>query len=196
MSDNHALKVAAAKVLADIVTEGYEQIRKGAEPAFATLRIKHKTQTLAAELPDGTALGTISILAGPAKRRYNMSAIAAIVANDNPEEFIEQIRPEAVTDPDLLSFVRDHMPHLLTMKIRDEHLKQVFKRVDANGYLKDAAGTRIKVAEVERGEPTGEFRYRAAPGAREAVWAAWKAGMLQPVIGDLVRPAIEAGGDQ
>ncbi|ETK36176.1 hypothetical protein [Microbispora sp. ATCC PTA-5024] len=196
MSATHALKVAAAKVLADIVTEGYEQLRKEAEPEFAALRTQYNARTLDAALPDGTVLGTISILGGPASRKFNMSAIAAIVANDDPDEFVEQIRPEAVADPDLLAFVRDHMPHLLVKKIRDEHLKRVFKRVDENGYLKDAAGTLIKVAEVTRGEPTGEFRYKATPAAREAVWAAWEAGILQPFLGDLVRPAVEAGEGQ
>lgn len=189
----HGLKVAAAKVLADIVTEGYEQLRAEAEPVFAQKRIEDDTKAMEPTLPDGTPLGTISILAGPAKRSWRMSAIAAIVANDDPDEFVQQLKPEALTDENLLAFVRDQMPHLLETRIRDAHLKAVFKRVDSHGYLKDAAGTRIKVAEVTRGEPTGEFRYRACPGAREAVWAAWQSGELQSLIGDLLRPAIEGG---
>lgn len=192
----HALKVAAAKVLADIVTDGYENLRKEAEPVFAQLRKDTGSKTLDVEMPNGTVLGPISILAGPAKRKFRMSTIAAIVANDDPDEMVEELLPEAVSDPDLIEFVRDHMPHLLRRKIRDAHLKKLFNRVDDNGYLKDAAGTRIKVADITREEPTGEFRYKADEGARAVVWAAWDAGELQPLIGDLLRPAIEAGGDQ
>ncbi|MCT9932404.1 hypothetical protein N5079_19575 [Planotetraspora sp. A-T 1434] len=192
----HALKVAASRVLADIAAEAHENLRKEAEPVFADLRISEGAKSLNVALPDGTELGDVAILAGPAQRKFNMSAIAAIVANDNPDAFEEQLKPEALTDPALLTFVRDHMPHLLHMRINDDHLKKLFKRVDVNGYLKDAAGTRIKVAEITRGEPTGKFAYTSAPGAREAVWAAWASGELQPVIGELFRPAIEAGEDR
>ncbi|MCC5574560.1 hypothetical protein IMZ11_02755 [Microtetraspora sp. AC03309] len=189
----HALKVAAAKVLAGIVTEGYEQIRKDAEPVFAELRIETDAKSLSPSLPDGTELGTISIKAGPSKMKFRMSTLAAIVANDDPEMFEERLTSEAVTDPELLQFVRDHMPHLMERRINDKHLRVLFKATDANGHLKDAAGTPIQVADVTRGEPTGEFSYRASVGAREAVWAAWQAGELQPLIGDLLRPALETG---
>ncbi|GGK62146.1 hypothetical protein Sme01_04120 [Sphaerisporangium melleum] len=188
-----ALKVAAARALSDIVAEGYERIRKEAEPVFAELRKDSGTKSLDVEMPDGTVLGPLSILAGPATRKYRMSTLAAIVANDDPDELVEELRPEALTDPDLIEFVRDHMPHLLYRKIRDAHLKSLFKKTDSNGYLKDAAGTRIQVADVTRQEPTGEFRYKPDEGARAVVWKAWEAGELQPLIGDLLKPAIEAG---
>lgn len=190
-----ALQVAAAKVLADIVTEGYEALRKEAEPQFAALRKETSAKTLNAEMPDGTELGAISIWAGPPNTTINYATLTAIVINDDPDEFVEQLRPEALEDGNLLAFVRDHMPHLLEKKIRDEHLKKVIKRIDANGFLKDAAGTRIKVAEVKRGEVTGKFTYTAGPGAREIVWQAWQDGVLQPLIGDLLRPALEAGAE-
>jgi hypothetical protein len=189
----HGLKVAAAKVLSDIVAEGYEQIRKDAEPVFAELRIESGSKAVNAELPDGTELGSIAIYAGPPSTQVNMKAVAAIVANDAPEEFVEALSAEALTDENLLAFVRDQMPHLIKLKIRDDYLKKTLKRIDANGYLKDATGTRIKVAEVTRGEPTGRFAFTAGPGARELVWEAWQAGTLQPIIGDLLKPAIEAG---
>lgn len=189
----HALRVAAAKVLSDIVTEGYEQIRRDAEPEFAALRRDAGAKALNAELPDGTELGSLSIYAGPPNTRVNMATVAAIVANDDPDEFVEQLTDAALADEALLEFVRDHMPHLLERKIRPDYLKKLLKRIDANGYLKDAAGTRIKVAEVTRGEPTGKFAFTAGPGARELVWAAWQDGTLQPLIGDLLKPAIEAG---
>lgn len=190
----HALKVAAAKVLSEIVAEGYENLRKEAEPAFAAHRLEHDTTTMSVGMPDGTVLGTLSIWAGPPTTKVNFAAVAAIVIKDDPDEFVEQLRPEALEDESLLEFVRDHMPHLLERKIRDEHLKKVLKKIDANGYLKDAAGARIKVADIKRGEPTGKFSYTALPGAREIVWRAWQEGILQPLIGDLLRPAIEAGG--
>jgi hypothetical protein len=189
----HALRVAAASVLADIVSSGYEGLRKQAEPAFAKLRKSTGAKTLNAELPDGTELGAISIWAGPPKTTINFAALVAIVINDDPDQYVEELRPEAATDPLLLEFVRDHMPHLLVKKIDDDFLKSLIKKIDANGYLKDAAGTRIKVADVQRGEPTGRFSYKAGPGARELVWEAWQNGTLQPLIGDLLRPEIEAG---
>ncbi|MFI7114024.1 hypothetical protein ACIBK9_47440 [Nonomuraea sp. NPDC050227] len=189
----HALKTGAAKVLVDIVTEGYEQLRKDAEPVFADLRKDTDSKGLAVKLLDGTEIGAIAIYDGPPKTQVNMAAVAAIVANDDPDAFVEELTPEALEDETLREFLRDHMPHLLRMRIREDHLKKLLKRIDANGYLKDKAGTRIKVAEVTRGEPTGKFAFSAGPGARELVWQAWQDGTLQPVLGDLLRPAIEAG---
>lgn len=192
----HAVKVAAAKVLSDIVAEGYEQLRKDAEPVFAELRIDTAAKSLNAELPDGTELGSIAIYAGPPHTQVNMKTVAGIIANDAPEEFVEALTDEALTDENLLAFVRDQMPHLIKLKIRDDYLKKTLKRIDANGYLKDAAGTRIKVAEVTRGEPTGRFAFTAGPGARELVWQAWQDGTLQPLIGDLLNPAAIEAGEQ
>lgn len=189
----HALKVAAAKVLADIVNDGYEQLRKDAEPVFADLRKDTDAKSLAVKLPDGAELGSVTIYDGPPHTQVNMKTIAAIVANDDPEEFVEELAPEALEDEHLLAFVRDQMPHLLVKKIRDGHLKKLLKRIDANGYLKDRAGTRIKVAEVTRGEPTGKFAVTVGPGARELVWQAWQDGSLQPLIGGLLKPELEAG---
>ncbi|MGI5274675.1 hypothetical protein ACQEUU_36960 [Nonomuraea sp. CA-218870] len=189
----HALKVAAAKVLSEIVNDGYEQLRKDAEPEFAELRIETDCKSLAVKLPDGTELGTIAIFDGPPHTQVNMKTIAAIVANDDPDMFVEELVPEALEDENLLAFVRDQMPHLLKKKIRDDYLKKLYKRIDANGYLKDRAGTRIKVAEVTRGEPTGKFAFTAGPGARELVWEAWQRDELKPLLGDLLKPAIEAG---
>jgi hypothetical protein len=185
--------VGAASVLVAIVTEGYERLRKDAEPVFADLRKDTDSKNLAVKLLDGTEIGSIAIYDGPPSTQVNMKAVAAIVANDDPDEFVEEFTPEALTDENLLAFVRDQMPHLLRLRIRDAHLKKVLKRIDANGYLKDAAGTRIKVAEVTRGEPTGKFAFTAGPGAHELVWQAWQNDTLQPVLGDLLRPAIEAG---
>jgi hypothetical protein len=189
----HAVKVAAAKVLSEIVADGYKQLRKEAEPVFAQLRTELDVKSLSVSLPDGTELGSIAIYAGPPKTQVNMKAVAAIVANDAPEEFVEELSDDALSNENLLAFVRDQMPHLLVRRIRPDYLKQLLKRIDSNGYLKDAAGTRIKVADVSRGEPTGEFAFTAGPGVRELVWQAWQDDTLQPIVGDLLRPAIEAG---
>lgn len=192
----HALKVAAAKVLSGIVSEGYEQIRKDAEPVFAQLRIDTDAKSLSPSLPDGTELGTISIKAGPATRKWRMSAIAAIVANDDPDMLEERLTDDAAKDPDLLDFVRNHMPHLIERRINDKHLKGLFKKVDANGYLKDAAGTPIKVVDISRDKPTGDFSYLASKSARQAVWTAWESGELRPLIGDMLRLALGTGDDE
>ncbi|MFB4265388.1 hypothetical protein [Nonomuraea sp. GTA35] len=188
----HALKVGAAKVLVDIVTEGYEQLRKDAEKEFAELR-KDEIKALSVKLPDGSEVGGIAIYDGPPNTQVNMKTVAAIVANDAPEEFVEMFTDEALKDENLLAFVRDQLPHLLVTRINPDYLKKLLKRIDSNGYLKDAAGTRIKVAEVTRGEPTGKFAFTAGPGAKELVWQAWQDGSLEPVLGDLIRPALEAG---
>lgn len=189
----HALKVGAASVLVAIVTEGYERLRKDAEPVLADLRKDTDSKNLAVKLLDGTEIGSIAIYDGPPSTQVNMKTIAAIVANDDPDEFVEELSDDALKDENLLAFVRDQLPHLLVKRIRPDYLKKLLKRIDANGYLKDAAGTRIKVAEVTRGEPTGKFAFTAGPGAKELVWQAWRNGTLEPVLGDLMRPAIEAG---
>ncbi|GII87114.1 hypothetical protein Ssi03_51040 [Sphaerisporangium siamense] len=188
----HGLRVAAGKVLADIVTAGYEGVRADAEKVFGAARRELGAKTLDVALPDGTSLGTISILAGPAERTVNMSAVAAIVAQQSGA--VEALRPEAVTDPALLAFVRDHMPHLIETKVRQEDLKAALKRIDAEGCLNGTDGKKVKVAEVQRGEPTGEFRYRPSPEAEAAIRRAWQAGELQELLADLIRPAVEAGG--
>lgn len=190
----HALKVAASKVLVNIITEGYEGVRADAEKVFGAARRDLGAKSLDVALPDGTSLGTISILSGPAERKVNMSAVAGIVAQTSGT--VESLRPEAMTDPLLLDFVRDHMPHLIETTVRQDDLKAALKKIDADGCLKDADGKKVKVAEITRGEPTGEFRYKASPEAEAAVRRAWQSGELQEMLLALVRPAIETGGDQ
>lgn len=192
----HALKVAAAKVLSDIVTAGYEEVRADAEQVFGAARRDHSAKTLDVALPDGTSLGTISILSGPTTRKVNASAVGAVVALS--EDLVDELTPEAMSDPTLIEFVRDHMPHLLVSKLPDAAMKAAFKRIDKDGYLKRPDGTKVKVAEYTQGEVTGEFRYRASADAEAAIRKAWHAGELQDLFAEMVRPAIEAaaGGDQ
>lgn len=188
---SHALKVAAAKVLSDIVAAGYEGVRADAEQVFGAARRGTGAKTLDVALPDGTSLGTISILAGPAERKVNGSAVAAVVALS--EDLVDELRPEALTDPALIEFVRDHMPHLLVTKLPDAAVKAAMKRIDKDGYLAEPGGGKVKVAEISQGEVTGRFAYRASKEAEAAIRQAWHAGELRDLFADLIRPALEGG---
>ncbi|MER7213541.1 hypothetical protein ABT340_41310 [Streptosporangium sp. NPDC000239] len=186
-----ALKVAAAKVLTDIVTAGYEGVRADAEQAFGAARRDTGAKTLDVALPDGTSLGTISILAGPVERKVNASAVAAVVAQS--ENLVEELHPEALADPMLIEFVRDHMPHLLVSKLPDHALKAAYKAIDKDGCLTSPDGEKVKVAEITQGEVTGKFAYRPSKDAEAAIRKAWEQGDLQNLFTDLIRPALEAG---
>jgi len=186
----HALRVAAASVLADIVTEGYEGVRADAEKAFGAARRETGAKTLDVQL-DGTSLGTVSILAGKATKKTDTATVAAIAAAEHGT--VTRLRKEALEDENLLAFVADQMPHLLETTVRDEDLKATYKAIDKNGYLKRPDGSKVKVVEATHGEPTGEFRFRASAEARAAVLAAWQRGELSELFSELVRPAIEAG---
>jgi hypothetical protein len=187
---DHAIKVAAAKVLTEIVTEGYERVRADAEQVFGAARRELSVKTLDPEL-DGVSLGTVSILVGPTTRTVDHGTVAAVAAATHGT--VEVFRPGALEDENLLEFVRDQLPHLLETKVRDEDLKATYKAIDKSGHLQRPDGTKVKVVEEERGEPTGEFRFRASKDARPAVLAAWHRGELQELFVEMVRPAIEAG---
>ncbi|MFN2636822.1 MAG: hypothetical protein ABR585_07345 [Gemmatimonadaceae bacterium] len=190
------LKVAAAKVLVDILAAGYEGVRADAQLVFGAARRDHSAKTLDVVLPDGTSMGAIDILAAPRERKVNKSAVAAVVALS--ENLVEQLTPAALTDPELIEFLRDHMPHLLVKKLPEDALTAAYKRIDKDGYLKRPDGTKVKVAEFTYGEVSGEFRYRASAEAEAAIRRAWDAGELRDLFAELVRPAIESapGGEQ
>lgn len=185
------LKVAAAKVLVEMVTKGYEGVRADAEKVLGATRRETGAKALDVALPDGTSLGTISILAGPTERKISVSAVAAVVAQS--EDLIEKLTDAALTDPKLIAYLRAEMPHLLVKTLPDAALKAAYKRIDDDGYLAEPDGTKVKVAEIVRGEVTGKFAYRASKEAEAAIRKAWEAGELRDLVAELVRPAIEAG---
>lgn len=178
-----------------MLTKGYEGVRGDAEKVFGAARRDHSAKTLDVVLPDGTSLGAIDILAGPRTRKVNGSAVAAIVVLS--EDLVERLTPAAATDPKLIEFLRDHMPHLLEKKLPEAAITAAYKKIDKDGFLKRPDGTKVKVAEFEIGEVTGEFRYRPSAEAEAAIRKAWEAGDLRDLVAELVRPAIESapGGE-
>lgn len=187
---DHAIRVASAKVLTEIVAEGYEGVRADAEKVFGVARRVHSSKSLDPDL-DGVSLGTVSILAGAATKTVDHSTVAAVAAATHGT--VQVFRPGALDDENLLSFVRDQMPHLLETKVRAEDLSATYKAIDKDGWLKRPDGSKVKVAAVVRGEVTGEFRFRASKEAKAAVLAAWHRGELQELFVEMVRPALETG---
>lgn len=195
----HSLRIAALRVLSDEVKTAQMAARGEAEKVFAAARNDLGMKSVAVTLDDGTPLGSVAIKAGAKTVAVDEPALFELVADSAPDELVEVLKPGAETDPELLEWVKANRPALIHSKVRDSYRVKVVKDANADGQvLNTTTGELVKVVEVSYELPTGAFAYTPCAGAAEAIMRAWQRGELADVLGDALRPAVEAapGGDQ
>lgn len=192
----HSVRIAALRVLGDEVKTAQGISRGEAEKVFAAARNDLGMKAVDVTLNDGTPLGSVAIKAGAKTVTVKEPVLLALVAESKPGEIVEELKPGAEADPELLEWVKANRPGLLQRKVRDSYRAKVIKGVNANGeVVNTATGELVKVAEVSHELPTGAFAYTPCAGAAEAIMRAWQRGELVDVLGDVLRPAVEAAPD-
>lgn len=190
----HGQRVAALRVIGDEVKKAAATTRSQAETAFAAAHRETGMKSLDVSLDDGTSLGSIAIKVGKSTVKVYEPTLFKLVEATAPGEIVEELMPEAGSDPELLAWVRENRPDLVQRKVRDSYRAKVLKGADAKGRALDrTTGELVKVLESSTGPRTGEFAYTPCEGAAEAVMNAWRRGELADVLDEVLRPAIEAG---
>ena len=190
----HGQRIAALRFIGDEVKKAASATRSQAETAFAAAHAETGMKSLDVTLNDGTPLGSIAIKAGKATVTVYEPTLFKLVERSAPGEIAEELAPEAVSDPELLAWVRENRPDLVQRRIRDAYRAKVLKSADTKGRVLDrSTGELVKVLESSTGPRSGEFAYTPCEGAAEAIMRAWRGGELADVLDEVLRPAIEAG---
>lgn len=191
----HSVRIAALRVLGDEVKAAQSLARKEGETVFAAARKELGMKSVEVTLSDGTPLGSVAIKAGPKSVAVDEPALFDLVAATKPGEIVEELKPGAESDPELLEWVKANRPGLIQRKVRDSYKAKVLKGADADGQVVNTVtGELVTVVEVTHEAPTGAFAYTPCAGAAEAIMRAWRAGELADILGDAFRPALEGGG--
>jgi hypothetical protein len=162
-----ALRLIVLKVLA-------EELAKAKAPVTETLR---ETWTVgdrnAGKLPDGKVVGSVTF--------KNGATGASVTDRAAFEEWVSQVHPEEweTITPAPITRVRPAFEKRLT-----DVAKKEGEPVDP------ATGDTVPGITVRQGDPTPAVTL--AKGAAELVAEAWRSGELSALVGDLLRPAIEA----
>ena len=193
-------RVAVLDALSKRVNAALANARKEAEPVFAQHRLAGNPQVEVA-LPSGGQVATVSIKPGGGSVKFDETALMEYVVDHAPTEIETVFNPAALERPDVAAYVRRFHPELVTKQVREAYRTKLLGELNDDGEIVVAAtGEVVKLAERTTAEPTGAFVLnfeRAKKGkaaGRDQIAAAWSSGELS--IGDLVLPAIEAGGDQ
>lgn len=193
-----AFKVAVLDALAKRVSAALADAREEAEPVFAAVRAEGHPQVEIA-LPSGTVVGKVSIKAGRETVVVDDDALLAWVIANNPDELELTVSPAALSRPDVVAYVKKLHPELVGHKVRPAYRAKLLDQVNGDGELvSETTGEVTKVAQAVKGKPTGEFAlsFETAKknklNGRDQIAEAWQSGELS--IADLIRPAIESGG--
>jgi len=188
---NHALRVAALRVLSDAINNEARNVRADAETEFARLRTDAGVKSLTVTLPDGTEIGTVAIKTGAREVAWDDAAVRAFAAEVSPTEVVETVNPSVLDDPTVRQFLREHKPDAFTTSVRPAFLKSL-KPDDDGKVVNPATGELVKVAEVTTAAPTGKFAYTPTKDAAARVVAAWQAGELGEIGGPLAHAVAPA----
>lgn len=189
-----ALTVGVMDVLCDEFTGRLKAAREAAEPVFRAAGADGQTQQKVL-LPDGTALGLISIKAG-AQTLDGLSEdkLEAWVRDHNPDGMEDYLDPKALADAEVIEIIRALFPDLVRSRVRPATRKAMqAEMLKSGGWLVDADGEKHQLAAVKTGKPAGGFAYRPAVGAAELVAEAWRRGDLAHLpLGSLALPVTAA----
>lgn len=168
-----AREEATLKALVDVVTERLKTVRAETQAALNTAEKENGTRQVAAKLPDGTAVATISLTdPSPEAKVTDSDAFQAWVMAEFPGEierrFVAEVRP-AFLDKVLSEMTAAGVARLVNKE---------------TGELHDVPGVEVKATRSRN------HSLRFKPGGKENVAKAWASGEL-PIPGVVAPAAIE-----
>ena len=192
----HALKVAIYKARQEEAAGNLSAVRAAAQLVFGPVR-RHGTPQQEVRLADGTRIGLISIHNGPETTTVDEDLLFMVAAGNEPADLEEHVKPGALSDPRVLALIKAHLPDYVGCRIKHEAAALYAKEIADNaGKVLDRAGVlgpageRVRVAEISRGEATGEFTYKPAAKGAQLIREALDAGTLTE-DGEFTVPAAE-----
>jgi hypothetical protein len=170
-----AREEATLKALADVVTDRLKAIRAETQAALDAAEEQTGTRQVAASLPDGTPVATISLTdPKPEAKVTDLEAFKAWVMREFPGEIERQ-------------FVAEVRPAFLDKVLAEMTAAGVARLVNKEtGELHDVPGVEVKATRSRN------HSLRFKPGGRDTIAAAWQAGTL-PLPGVTGPAAVEPG---
>jgi len=181
MSDLNALtlRVAVLRIRRDQASDTFNAARAEAERAYAEVR-RNGTKGLTPVLPDGTEAGTIAIKAGAVHVNWDEPALFKLVAETEPRNIEDWVDPDVLKDPRVMDLLREVFPEFVGKRINPARRAELAQAcTDSDGkLLNTVSGEHVKVAEIVRGDPTGEFSYIPGKKGKAAILAALRDGTI------------------
>ena len=173
------LRVAVLRVRKDQVSAAFNAARAEAEKAYAPHRMRGN-RTLTPVLPGGIEAGTVSIKAGAVHVAFDEEALFALIAECEPENIEDWVDPAVLADRRVLDLIREHFPEMVAKRVNPGRRPELAQEcIDSDGkLLNTASGERVKVAEIMRADPTGEFAYTPGKKGTAAILAALRDGTV------------------
>lgn len=128
---------------------------------------------LTAKLPDGTAVGSVTLAKGKTSAKLTDQAAY--------EEWVLATHPEQIETVTITRVDPAYTERLMSAA------RQLGEPIDGE------TGTLVPGITVETGDPYPTTRL--STGAAEAIAAAWTAGELVGLVGEVLRPALPEGGE-
>lgn len=173
------LRVAVLRIRRDQAADLFAAARAEAQRAYAELR-RNGTKTLTPILPDATEAGTVTIKAGAVHVNWDEAAVFALVGECEPRNIEDWVDPACLSDPRVLDLLRKHLPALVVKRINPARRAELAEEcIGSDGKLLNTeSGDCVKVAEIVRADPTGEFAYIPGKKGKAAILAALRAGAI------------------
>jgi hypothetical protein len=170
--------VATARGVLDEASERSESARKHARTCLLPYA-RAGVKSLAATLPDGTVLGTLSFIRPAPRIRWDEDAVRDFVDQTAPTEIDEDIDPAILANPDVVEWILEHHPEALRRSVRPKYLTLLEQDLDQQGRLAHPhTGELVPVATVTTPKPTGQFQWTPDQTRRPQLLAAVRAGEL------------------
>lgn len=187
------VKVAVLRVRKDQQIAKYEAARKLAEQLYAPLRLKG-TKSFTPVLPGGIEAGSLSVKAGRTDVVFYEDELLGLVRETEAPSIEEFIPQSALADKRVQDFIREKCKELVQERVNaDRRAELVEECAKSDGVLLNrVSGALVKVANVFKVDPSGEFAYTPGKAGTAAILAALAAGTVTEDGEIVVPPAAEA----
>lgn len=183
------VKVAVLRVRRDQQIAKYEAARKLAQQVYAPLRLKG-AKSFTPVLPGGVEAGSLSVKAGHTDVVFYEDKFLALVQETDKASVEDYIDPTALRDKRVLDLLAVYLPEFVKQRVTAERRAELLDECAASdGVLLNSGRKGVKVAEVFRVDPSGEFAYTPGKAGTAAILAALEAGTVTE-DGDIV-PTLE-----
>lgn len=152
-------RTVAAKVRSERADAEYKDARVQAEAALAKAYAKDGIEKIGVRLPGVGKVAAVTVKAGAVQVDVDEAALLAVVEKHQPDEVEEVADPSALGDPEVVAWLREHRPELVTRRVRQVWRAALVKEAEKNSgrILVKETGELVEVATVTRHDPTGAF---------------------------------------
>ncbi len=187
-----AMRIAIMKARANEAAANLKAVRDGAQGLFRPARMRG-VPNVEVRMPDGTRLGLISIQRGGEVWKVDEDELLLVAALNDSTDLEQVIDPRALRDPKVVEFITANCGEYVKTALTGDARARYEKEWRENGGQVSnlLLGERVKVADVEYLDPTGEFTYKPVPNADRLIAQAIEAGVINE-WGEPVAPPVTA----